>query len=140
MWILCLSSSEYFRESHETMVIKVSCFRPMKLIRKRVLDKSFVLRMIVIHEKKAYSELLEMYAKEFPRLQKRLFCCGSSLKAMEIFDNLKIRSLSELEISLKSEDKERITRNRLFFLEQTSSNLEVLFIFLFFVVVYLCLR
>jgi hypothetical protein len=96
--------------------------------------------MTVIHQKKVYLELLEKYTSEFSRLQKKRFCCGSSERATEIFDSLDIKSLSDLEMELKAEDKERITRNRLFFLEQTSSNLELLFIFLFFVVVYLFLR
>lgn len=139
MWLLCLSSSENFSESHETVVIKVSCFRPLKLARKKTKD-TFVLRMTVIHQKKVYLELLERYTSEFSRLQKKRFCCGSSERATEIFDSLDIKSLSDLELELKAEDKERITRNRLFFLEQTSSNLELLFIFLFFVVVYLFLR
>lgn len=139
MWLLCLSSSENFSESHETVVIKVSCFQPLKLARKKMKD-TFVLRMTVIHQKKVYLELLERYISEFSRLQKKRFCCGSSARATEIFDSLDIKSLSDLELELKAEDKERITRNRLFFLEQTSSNLELLFIFLFFVVVYLFLR
>ncbi|AEA06920.1 conserved hypothetical protein [Lausannevirus] len=139
MWLLCLSS-ESFSESHETVVVKVSCFHPSKLGRKRMFDRVLVHRLVIIHEKKVFEQLLERYRDEFATLQKRVFCCWSSVRAIEIFDSLEIRGLSELEMALKREDKERITRNRLFLLEQTSSNLEILFIFLFFVMVYLWLR
>ncbi|ALH06758.1 hypothetical protein PMV_060 [Port-miou virus] len=139
MWLLCLSS-ESFSESHETVVVKVSCFHPSKLGRKRMFDRVLVHRLVIIHEKKVFEQLLERYREEFATLQKRVFCCWSSARAIEIFDSLEIRGLSELEVALKREDKERITRNRLFLLEQTSSNLEILFIFLFFVMVYLWLR
>ncbi|BAU80040.1 hypothetical protein A9K97_gp311 [Tokyovirus A1] len=143
MRLIFLTTEEKAKESHETVVVSVGCFKLNKFEQKReVLKEKFIYRAIESHDRETFRKLLKSFSETFPEIGENSFCCGSIVHATSLFDSVasEDRKLPELAQLLKMEEKQKILSKRVFYLEHTSANLEILFIFLFFVATVLAFR
>nr|WRK65519.1 transmembrane domain containing protein [Marseillevirus futianmevirus] len=143
MRLIFLTTEEKTKESHETVIVSLGSFKLNKFDQKKsVLHERFVYRAVESHDREIFPFLVGKFSQEFPEIGENSFCCGSITHATELFDVVleKDRKLPELTQLLCIEEKQKILSKRIFFLEQTSQNLEILFIFLFFVATVLTFR
>lgn len=143
MRLIFLTTEEKAKESHETVVVLLGQFKMNKFEQKKqILEERFVYRLVESHNRELFQILRKRFSEEFPEIGENMFCCDSIIHVNELFDIVvsKDKKLPELAQLLKIEEKQKILSKRVFYLEHTSENLEILFIFLFFIAVVLAFR